>query len=342
MNIVLAIVALGFLIFIHELGHFWAARATGVRVEEFAIGFGPSIVKHKRNGILYRLNWIPLGGYVKMLGEDNPAASDAPDSFNNRPIWARFIVLVAGVAMNLIGAVVILALLYHVYGLPTYKYYVENVMNGPAKVAGMLPGDKLQTVNGKAITSFDVFTKEIQSHAGTPLTVEVQRDGTIVPLHITPAVTNGKASIGIMIAMKQDFVKTGNLLDHTRLALDQTTNLTVMMFDGIRQLVMGQVPLNELSGPVEMIRITGQQAEMGMPNFLYIVAALSINLAVFNILPIPALDGGRLLFLLIEAARKGKRVSLEKEASINFIGILFLLGLMVLVTFKDILKLFSD
>jgi regulator of sigma E protease len=342
MNIVMAILALGFLIFIHELGHFWAARATGVRVEEFAVGFGPPILKYKRKGIQYRLNWIPLGGYVKMLGEDNPEAIDAPDSFNNRPIWARFLVLIAGVTMNLIGAVLILTLLYNAYGVPTYKYYVENVAEGPAKAAGMKPGDILYSVDGQRITSFDVFTNEVKAHRGGTITVQVERDGKQIPLTIAPVTKDGKTQVGISIGMKQEFVQTGSLLTNTQAALMQTGNLTYLMFDGVRQLVIGHVPLHDLSGPVEMIRITGQQAETGMPNFLYIVAALSVNLAVFNILPLPALDGGRIVFLIIEAVRRGKRVSLEKEASINFIGILFLLGLMVIVTFKDVFKLLSD
>lgn len=344
MNIMMALLALGFLIFIHELGHFWAARATGVRVEEFAVGFGPSILKHKRNGILYRLNLLPLGGYVKMLGEDNPEAAAAPDNFNNRPLPARILVISAGVIMNLIGAFLILALLFNVYGTPQSQLVIGEVAPGkPAAAAGFESGDRLLTVNGVPLNdNFTTFNEQVKSHQGQPLTVEVERAGAVVPLTVTPAPDEkGEPKIGVSIGEQRTFVKEGGFAENTARAFDETGNLLKMIVEGFVMLVSGAVSFNDLGGPVEIINITSQASETGVPYFLYIVALLSVNLAVLNILPFPALDGGRLVFLLLEWIRRGKRIPVEKEASINFVGILFLLTLMVLVTFKDVFNIFT-
>lgn len=346
MNIVMALLALSILIFIHELGHYWAARATGVRVEEFAIGFGPAILKLKRNGIVYRINWLPIGGYVKMLGEDNPEAANAPDNFNNRPLAARILVIIAGVVMNLIGAVVILSLMINLYGVPTNKIkdiYVASVISGsPAEAAGMLTNDKLIAVNGKKIVTPTDFTDEIKANEGKPVTVQVQRDSKPVDLQVTPTRQGeNPPTIGIHIGGTQVYEQYGGFFANTKAAIQKTGELTYMTVDGFRQLVTGNVKLKDLSGPVGIIQITGQASESGVSHYLFIMALLSVNLAVLNLVPIPGLDGGRLLFLIIEGLRRGKRIPLEKEASINLIGILFLLGLMVVVTFQDVFKLIS-
>lgn len=345
MNIVMALLALGFLIFIHELGHFWAARATGVRVEEFAIGFGPAIIKHKRKGIAYRLNWIPLGGYVKMLGEDNPEAADAPDAFNNRPIAARILVIVAGVIMNLIGAFAILLLMYNLYGHPTAQ--VSNVIeqvsaNSPAQEAGIKAGDEILTVNQQKITSFDMFSEQVKANEGQPLALEIKRDGKTMPITVTPRAINNTVMIGVQPHQSTEWVKQGGFGQSVSDAFTDTGRITGKVFEGFKMLVTGGVSLKEIGGPVEIVRITGEASQTGVPDFLYIVAFLSCNLAVLNIMPFPALDGGRLVFLILEWIRRGKRIPLEREASINFIGILFLLTLMVVVTFKDVFKIFNQ
>ncbi|MBL0385742.1 RIP metalloprotease RseP [Tumebacillus sp. ITR2] len=345
MNIVMALLALGFLIFIHELGHFWAARAVGVRVEEFAIGFGPAIIKHKRKGIAYRLNWIPLGGYVKMLGEDNPEAADAPDSFNNRPIAARILVIVAGVIMNLLGAFVILLLMYNLYGHPTAQ--VSNVIDqvsasSPASEAGIKSGDVIQSVDGEKFSSFESFSEKVKAHEGQPMTLEIKRGDQTMPITVTPRKVNSSVMIGVQPKQSTQWVKQGSFGQSVNDAFTDTGKITSKVFEGFKMLVTGGVSLKEIGGPVEIVRITGEASQTGVPDFLYIVAFLSCNLAVLNIMPFPALDGGRLVFLIIEWLRRGKRIPLEREASINFIGILFLLTLMVVVTFKDVFKIFNQ
>jgi regulator of sigma E protease len=344
MNIVMALLALGFLIFIHELGHFWAARATGVRVDEFAIGFGPPIIKHKRKGVLYRLNWIPLGGYVKMYGEDNPEAASAPDNFNNRPVGARILVIVAGVIMNIIGAFVILALLFNLYGAPVSELFVGSVQAGkPGEAAGFKAGDQIVWVNDEKLQSPADFNTAVQHHSGKPMKVGVLRDGKRLDLTVTPQMNpeENRPMIGIGLQQQTSFVKPGGFAENVGAALKSTGELTALTFDGFKKLLTGAVSFQEIGGPVEIIRITGQASDNGVPHYMYIVALLSVNLAVLNILPFPALDGGRLVFLLIEWVRRGKRIPLEREASINFIGILFLLTLMVVVTFKDVFHIFS-
>lgn len=346
MNIVMAFLALSFLVFIHELGHYWAARATGIRVEEFAIGFGPAIFKIRRNDINYRFNWIPLGGYVRMLGEDNPNAAQAPDSFNNRPIWARFITISAGVIMNYLGAVVILSILFNLYGTPTgtYKLWIgEVVQNSPAASVGLHAGDVLVDINGKKVDTINTFLSEIRSHANQPIELTVLRDNKEQKFSVTPKSTDsGYPQIGVRPDGQEIYDTSGNVFSNTNAAINRTNYLLYMTFDGFRQLVTGQVSVKDLSGPVEIVRLTGQASSAGVAPFLNVIALLSLNLAVLNILPFPALDGGRLVFLIIEAIRRGKRISLEKEASINFIGILFLFALMIVVTFKDVLNLFSN
>ncbi|MGZ4163232.1 MAG: M50 family metallopeptidase, partial [Tumebacillaceae bacterium] len=292
MNIVMALLALGFLVFIHELGHYWAARASGIRVEEFAIGFGPPILKYKRNGIAYRLNWVPLGGYVRMLGEDNPEAASAPDNFNNRPIGARILVICAGVIMNLVGAFLILALLFNIYGLPTSKLMVGAVVpNSPALAAGFQANDELVSVNGIQLgDDYETFNKQVQAHEGKPMNVEVKRDNQIVPLTVTPRKLTDKVQVGIQIGEARTFVKQGGFAENTKRAFNDTGNMTVMMFDSFKKMVSGNVALKDIGGPVEIVRVTGEQAGAGVPYFMYIVALISINLAVINILPFPHKD----------------------------------------------------
>lgn len=339
MNIIMALLALGILIFIHELGHFWAARATGVRVEEFAVGFGRPILKFRRRETLYRLNWIPVGGYVKMLGEDNPEASDAPDNFNNRPLLARMLVIVAGVIMNFLGAIVILSLMFNLYGSPenpVKNVYASRVVpSSPAEAAGMKSKDILVEINGKKIDSFETFSKEIEANNGRPVTIKVLRDSQTVDLQAVPA--NNK--IGVEIG--RTYQSYGGVWDNTVAAVKQTGHLTYLTIDGFVKLITGQFAFKDMAGPVGIIQITGEASQAGLQSYLWIMALLSVNLAVMNLVPIPGLDGGRLLFLIIEGLRRGKRIPLDKEASINLIGILFLLGLMVIVTFQDVFKLIS-
>ncbi|MGZ4112600.1 MAG: RIP metalloprotease RseP, partial [Tumebacillaceae bacterium] len=271
-------------------------------------------------------------------------AASAPDNFNNRPIGARILVICAGVIMNLVGAFLILALLFNIYGLPTSKLMVGAVVpNSPALAAGFQANDELVSVNGIQLgDDYETFNKQVQAHEGKPMNVEVKRDNQIVPLTVTPRKLTDKVQVGIQIGEARTFVKQGGFAENTKRAFNDTGNMTVMMFDSFKKMVSGNVALKDIGGPVEIVRVTGEQAGAGVPYFMYIVALISINLAVINILPFPALDGGRLVFLILELLRRGKRIPVEREASINFVGILFLLTVMVLVTFKDVFHIFSQ
>ncbi|MGZ4123624.1 MAG: RIP metalloprotease RseP, partial [Tumebacillaceae bacterium] len=189
---------------------------------------------------------------------------------------------------------------------------------------------------------YETFNKQVQAHEGKPMNVEVNRDNQIVPLTVTPRKLTDKVQVGIQIGETRTFVKQGGFAENTKRAFNDTGNMTVMMFDSFKKMVSGNVALKDIGGPVEIVRVTGEQAGAGVPYFMYIVALISINLAVINILPFPALDGGRLVFLILELLRRGKRIPVEREASINFVGILFLLTVMVLVTFKDVFHIFSQ
>jgi regulator of sigma E protease len=342
MNILYGLLGISFLVFVHELGHFLFAKWAGVQVDAFAIGFGPPIVKFRIGETDYRLNWIPLGGYVQMAGEfenDEPGAKN-PRLFYNRPIYARIAVIVAGVLFNILAAILMLSLAYGIYGQqvgPGQKadyIRVNSVTVGsPADRSGIKPGDKIVTINGQKLETYDTFTKGVQTSPSLQLGID--RDGQQLQVEVVPKILPGSGNqkkIGVEIIA----TKRATLLQSVTMASKETWNLLVMIVSGLKQMVTGHVAMDDLAGPVKIIQYTGQASKAGFNNFLYFLSLLSVNLAVLNILPLPALDGGRLVVLLVELLRGGKRLKMEVEAMINTIGFALLILLMILVTIKDV------
>ncbi|UOF92127.1 RIP metalloprotease RseP [Fodinisporobacter ferrooxydans] len=339
MSILYGLLGISFLVFVHELGHFLFAKWSGVQVDAFAVGFGPAIVKFRFGETVYRLNWIPLGGYVQMAGEfgEDGSTSENPRLFYNRPIYARIAVIVAGVLFNVIAAVLMLSVAYIGYGQqagpgqPANQIVINKVLDGsPAAKSGLHNGDHVVSINGQPITSYDMFTNILQSSQSVQLGVE--RTNQHLQISVTPQGQGNQKKIGVEITA----IQQAPFFENIKQAMKQTWGMIVMIVSGLKQMITGHVSMADVAGPVKIIQITGQASQAGFPNLLFFLSLLSVNLAVLNILPLPALDGGRLVVLLIEMIRGGKRLRMEVEAMINTIGFAVLILLMILVTIKDV------
>ncbi len=330
MTIVYAILIFCLLIFVHELGHFLVAKACGVKVNQFAIGMGPAFFKKQKGETLYALRVFPIGGYCAMEGEDED--SDDPRAFNRKPAWQRALILAAGSFMNLLTCVVLLIIISFWMGQATTT--IDQITAGsPAEKAGIQSGDTIVAVNGEKIDKWDEVIESLGYTKEKTAQVTVDRDGDQVEL--TTELEYNKEQ-------KRNMIGISPVMEHNFFAaigggIRNTWNMTVLMYDILRQLFTGDVSVKELSGPVGIVYAVNETAKSGVVYVIYLAALLSLNLAIINMLPLPALDGGRLLFLLIRKIT-GKRVTDEMEGKIHFIGIMLLLLLMVYVTFNDVIK----
>ena len=330
MTIIYAIIIFCLLIFVHELGHFIVAKACGVKVNEFAIGMGPAIFKKQKGETLYAVRLFPIGGFCAMEGEDEDSEDDR--AFNNKPAWQRALVLTAGSFMNLLTAVVLMIVIAFVVGQATTT--VNEVLDdSPAYRAGMMSGDRIVEVDGTAVDEWNDVITYIGESSRDTADIVVERDG--VQKNLTAALEydkeSGRNKIGITPEMKH------SVAGSVGSGMKNTWNMTVMMYKVIKQLFTGDVSVSELSGPVGIVYAVNQSAKAGVIYVVYLASLLSLNLAIMNMLPFPALDGGRLLFLLIRKIT-GKRITDAIEGKIHFIGIILLMVLMVYVTWNDIVK----
>ena len=330
MTIIYAILIFLVLIFVHEFGHFITAKACGVKVNEFALGMGPAIFKKQKGDTLYALRIFPVGGYCAMEGEDED--SDHPRAFNNQPAWQRAIVLAAGSLMNLLTCVVLLIIIAFWAGQPTTT--LEKIEPGsPAEAAGLLPGDQIVQIDDTKITNWDDVIQSIGSSDGETAELTIIRDGE--EMELTTDLEYNKEQKRNMIGISPTSER--HLAGSVGAGIKNTGKMAVMMYDTLRQLFTGDVSVKELSGPVGIVYAVNVSAQSGIMYVVYLAALLSLNLAIINMLPLPALDGGRLLFLVIRKIT-GKRVTDEMEGRIHFIGITLLFMLMIYVTFNDVLR----
>lgn len=339
-TILITLLIIAVLILVHEWGHFMAARKIGIPVWEFSIGFGPRAFGWKKNGTEFSVRLIPLGGYVRMAGEEPDDAND-PEGYNNRKPWEKMGVAFAGPFMNFVMALLIFVYVYSVVGIPhpSEQPLIGQVVAGtPAEKAGLKANDLVVAIDQKQIDSWDELTANIASaKENQVLHFQVKRDGQIVNLNIKPVKNENtdKPSIGVMGAMTYD--KQG-IINAVKIGFQQTYKLTVLLLSSLGMLVSGGASVGDLAGPVGITNMIGQAAQAGMVLLLSFTAFLSINLGVLNLLPIPALDGSRIVFALVEAIRR-KPLEPEREGFIHWLGFLFLISLMVLVTFNDIMRL---
>lgn len=349
-EIVSTVVVLGVLIFVHELGHFLVARRVGVTVQRFSFGFGPKLFGVQRGDTEYRLSLIPLGGYVKMLGEEPEEGEEnkeSPDSFSAQSVFKRMAIVLAGPMMNFVLAIVVFALLYTFYGIPRLKPAIGSVTPGsPAERAGLQAGDEVFSLNGQPITEWDELSEGIVKSGEGALTLGVRRGEETTTITVKPEVNEiknifGEAVkrpvIGIVASQKVEIEKA-DPLRAGYYSLEQTAYLSKLFLLTVVKLVEGVLPMNTLGGPLLIAQMAGEQAKEGMVNLIHFMAVISVNLAVLNLLPIPVLDGGHLLFFTIEAIRR-KPIAVQKVELAQKIGMFLLLLLMVFVFYNDIMRM---
>lgn len=342
MGIILAILVFGLIVFVHELGHFLLAKANGIRVDEFSIGMGPRLLSFVRGETRYSLKLLPLGGSC-MMGEDD-ADDMSEGSFNSKSVWARIAVVVAGAIFNFILAFIfaVIVVAYTGYDEPVISGTVEGF---PADVAGMEAGDRIVKINNKRIDVWREVTYHNMLHPGEELTLTYERDGERYEIEITPEQDeDGNYLMGV--TSPASYTKA-NLLTALKYGVYEVKFWICTTLESLKMLITGVVGADQLAGPVGIVNVvddTYQQSKdygfvIVLINMLNIGILISANLGVMNLLPFPALDGGRLVFLLVEAIR-GKRIPPEKEGIVHGIGMILLLALMVYVLFNDLTRLF--
>lgn len=406
----------GLLVFVHEFGHYYVAKKTGMLVREFAIGFGPKVFSTVKNETLYTIRLLPMGGYVRVAGED-PEIIDIkpgqhigltfnengevnqiivnnkakhPDAFvievehidldhaltiqgyeineeekysfrvnekaffimdekatqiapynrqfASKTVGQRGLQLFAGPLMNFVLTVVIFMVLANIQGVPVEDVRIGSVVdNSPAQEAGFQPDDTVIEIEGQSISKWEEFQEIVQASPDEPLEMIVLRDNQQVSLEVTPALIEtpeqNVGQVGVTLALEKSFIRT------IPYSLEETYRWSTLILTNLGKLITGQFSIDMLSGPVGIYDATDQVVKTGFLNFLTWTAVLSVNLGIINLLPLPALDGGRLLFVGLEAVR-GKPIDPQKEGVVHFIGFALLMLLMIVVTWNDIQRLF--
>jgi regulator of sigma E protease len=367
MTLLIFLVVLSVLVLIHEAGHYFAARLFGVKADEFGYGFPPRLigfvkdggkwkrVKRTDNGsyknTIWSLNWLPLGGFVRIKGESEEGINDK-DSLHSKPIWQRIIIIAAGVVMNWILAAVLFFIIFLsgavtvLDGLPEnarvedrHVSIVEVLKDSPAAKAGLVPGDRVIEMDGSAVTGADTVRAGIQAHGTSEISLLVRRGTEEIALKATPEMIAELNRPGLGIALSDMGSVSFGVLDAAWNAIWMTGALTKAItfafFDLFRDLIVTRQVAQDVSGPVGIAVMTGEVAEQGLIPLMQFAAMLSVNLAVINFLPIPALDGGRVVFLFLEKIRR-RPVSRKLEIAIHNIAFLLLITLILLVTLRDI------
>jgi regulator of sigma E protease len=338
-SILVSIIGLALLIVVHEGGHFIVARLCGMRVERFSIGFGKPLVSFKRGDTIYQISPIPLGGFVQITGLNPHEEFDHNDPYvyPNRPRWMRLAVLVAGPGANYLTAVLLAFGIALGYGKPVPTHDVDMVIKGSAaEAAGLQKGDLLLEANGQKLTPERDIRAVVREVQGAPMVLKYKRGETIGQLTITARKTAPENVYRIGVQTSQGFEPVP-LPVAVRESLTRPIMVTGEILNGMYQMITGKQAAN-LSGPVGITREMANAAERGAVQFLELLMLLSVYLGIFNLLPLPALDGGRVLFLGINSLPI-KQVNAKTEAAVHMVGLLLLLGVFVIVTFKDIVRL---
>ncbi len=344
--LLLTVLLMGVLIFVHELGHYLTARLCGVTIHEFAIGMGKRLggFTSKKTGIKYSFRLFPIGGYVAMAGEDEEV--DDPNAFNKKNVWQRMLILVAGAGMNVIAG--FLAMLVLTAGMTVSGYKLpsttiaEFAAGAPSYISGLEAEDRIISIDGvKVHTGYDL-SYEIMFNAYKPVDVVVERNGQKLLIPDVRFPTGEEEGIllgGMDFNVYAAESTVGNVLKTT---FYRSTSSIKMVFDSLGGLITGRFSVSSLSGPIGVTSAVADVASQPMPvwNILYLFALIAMNLGVMNLLPIPALDGGRLFFRIVEVLRFGKPVSPSVEARIHGAGMMLLFAFMILIAFKDVFALF--
>jgi len=350
-NIFAFVIVLGVLIFFHELGHFLMARLFGVGVEKFSLGFGPRLFGKKVGLTDYRISAVPLGGYVKMVGEEPDAEispADIPLSFTHKSVYKRIMIVAAGPLFNLLLSVIIFYVIFQISGLYILKPAVGQVQaESPALEAGLKKGDMIVAIDNRPVQSWDDMSTIIKESGGKTLSLTVRRGGSEFVTRVTPNVKIAQNIFGEdteryvigIVASGDFFTKDLNPLEAMGESIQQTYRVTSLTVLSIVKLIRGTVSTKTLGGPIMIAEIAGRQAKEGISSLVFFIALLSVNLAILNFLPIPVLDGGHLLFFFIEALI-GRPVNTRMREIAQQVGIFILILLMVYVFYNDITRIF--
>ena len=360
-NILSFIVILSIIVFIHEFGHYFVAKKCGVKIDEFAIGFGKELIGfNDKNGTRWKFCLLPFGGYVKMFGDRNPASIADSDkikemtqkekkvSFFYQNVYKRMAIVLAGPIANFILAILLFTAIFRIQGVTTILPVIDSVIeNGAAKEAGLESGDKIIKIGDKKISDFSQIQQIIHQNADEKLDILIRRENKELLFELTPKASISKDFFGNEVkvgligvtASKYDYQKL-NLFDSFIKANQESYNLSIAILGAIKDLIIGKRSIKELGGPVKIAQYSGKSVSMGFVVTLWFMAMISLNLGVLNLLPLPVLDGGHFFYYIIEAI-KGKPLS-QKIQQYGFqFGFGIILTLMLFTTYNDITGLFN-
>lgn len=342
MTLLYALIFLGILIFVHELGHFITARIMNVPVKRFSIGFGPAILKIKRKGTEYALSLIPFGGYVKLLGE-TPEERDEPNSFLSKPPYVRAIISFAGSFFNFITAIFV-CIVFEMAGYEVPLPYVGEVMEGyPAQKAGILPGDMVLEIEEEKIELWSDIYNAVNRYGDREIKFVVKRNEEIISFKIRPVKERvEEGGERFLVGIKPSLDKVKRIKKGFFSAISSGTKTSFFIagatFKGIWGLITGEIPASELKGPIFIMKTAGEAGKEGWRKFLYLLAIISVNLAILNLIPIPALDGGLLFISLIEMLLK-REVPYKLRVALQIFGFSLIFLLFALVIYNDVIDL---
>jgi len=337
LTILAAIFVFGVLVTVHEFGHFITAKMTGMRVDEFSIGFGPKIYQQKEGDTLYSLRIIPLGGYNKIAGMD-PDDPEGPNSFKSKTVPARMLVIISGVLMNFLLPVVLFSGIFMIKGIerPIDEPILGTVAeNNAAFNAGLKVGDKILAINGISVNTWNDVVRTLQQNGSKNVTMTVVSSEEVKTYTMMPEYNKelDRALIGISPQFVRERI---GIVDSLKLGISYTKYVITAMIDGLCKIITGKVPA-EVAGPLGVAQMAGEVAEKGVLPLINFVAFLSINLGIINLLPLPALDGGHLVLIILEILR-GKPLGRRAMKNIQTIGVVLILALTIFSTFKDITR----
>lgn len=338
LTILACIFVFGILVTVHEFGHFITAKLTGMKVEEFSIGFGPNIYQQQEGETLYSLRMLPLGGYNKIAGMDPDDPEDPERGFNAKPVSSRMLVILAGSLMNILLPVLIFFGLFLAFGMdvPENKPVLGQIIEGyPAEQSGLKEGDRILSINGKPVHEWLDIRKNIADSGMQPIPFEIQRDTEKLTITVTPGVNpeTGKPFIGVVSSLKNVRLTP---VQAAVASVSATKNIIKNMYASLYHMVAGKTKA-EFSGPVGVAKMAGEVAHKGFDRLMQFTAMLSLNLAIINLLPLPALDGGHFLILLIEAVT-GHKLGKTAMQNIQKVGVAMILALTIFATFKDLTR----
>ncbi len=344
LSILYFILILGVIVLVHEFGHFFFAKLFGIYVYEFSIGMGPKIFskKGKKGETVYSIRAIPIGGFCQLAGEGVEEDLKLPKDrlLQSKPVWQRFLVMFFGAGNNFLLALIVLFFLGLIMGSPSNSTVIPSVIeNSPSYLAGMRPGDKIISIDGEKTKTLDDVELYL-AIAKDETEIVVLRDNKEEKIVVTPLSKEDAEKAGYSFGISFNQEKEYGLLNAFKYSFTKFASLYRQMIFTFKSLFTGKVSVKELSGPVGIYTAVDKTKESGISNLFYLLALLSLNVGFINLLPFPAFDGGRILFLIIEKIRGGKPVKAETENLIHNIGFFILLGLVILVTINDIIKFF--